>query len=91
MIKKCDAEMLSCPNGDKRVAMKVAVNFNGKLRSYCCVHCANDDIGEHSDGADYWAKAVREGDAFLLAEWNEKRNEPEIASQLFGASGVRND
>lgn len=91
MKKECDSKMLFCPNDSKKVQMKVAVNFGGKLRSYCCIACAHDDIGETSGGEDFFARAVREGDVFLLTEWSESRQEPEISREMFGAAGIRND
>ena len=66
MIKICDAYNINCSQPDRRVLMYVAVNFGGKLRSYCCLECANDDIKECSEGKDNLAKAVKDWDVFIL-------------------------
>jgi len=64
----CASSNLNCPVADKFVPIKVAVNFNGKLRTYCCWQCADDDIQEASEGSDNIKKAVQEKDVFILTE-----------------------
>ena len=68
MKKICDAYNLCCKQEGNKVQMVIAVNFGGKLRSYCCLKCAEDDIGESSDGRDNIDKALNSLDVFILSD-----------------------
>lgn len=66
MKKFCDSKVLCCDCKHQQL-MTVAVNFNGKLRSYCSLKCAEDDIGECSNGADNLIRAAVEYDIFIIS------------------------
>lgn len=74
MRKVCDASGLHCPHSGRQTQMIIAVNFGGKLRSYCCNECANDDIQECSDGRDNLQLAVFGFDVFRLTSAQTEQN-----------------
>lgn len=69
MKKVCDSWNLNCPGAEnERQLIKVAVNFGGKLRSYCSCRCAEDDIKECSNGEDSFASALAQWDVFCVVD-----------------------
>ena len=70
MRKQCDSTSLFCEHNGRLVKMTIAVNFNGKIRTYCCEKCANDDIEESSHGDDNIFNAITQDDVFSLRDIN---------------------